>query len=151
MLGPHLYSNTIWEHPLGEGLRLKDDPDLKRSLVRQWLLVPPWVNLGRRDYWAVTCDFQQCGVLTWIHSDEPVQTPFKLSNTKCCLISSLTVIEYSSDQQRLWSVCAYAQADLRLCWSQIPHCWKSHVAAQLWFLNSKIFAGGIFGYIVEDS
>ena len=21
-----------------------------------------------------------------------------------------------------------AQADLRLCWSHIPHCWKSHVA-----------------------
>ena len=25
----------------------------------------------------------------------------------------------------------YVQADLRLCWSRIPHCWKSHVAAQL--------------------
>ena len=25
-----------------------------------------------------------------------------------------------------------AQADLRLCWSHIPHCWKSHVAAQLY-------------------
>ena len=21
----------------------------------------------------------------------------------------------------------YAQADLRLCWSHVPHCWKSHV------------------------
>ena len=28
----------------------------------------------------------------------------------------------------------YAQADLRLCWSHIPHCWKSHVTAQV-FLN----------------
>ena len=25
----------------------------------------------------------------------------------------------------------YVQADLRLCWSHIPHCWKSHVAAQI--------------------
>ena len=25
----------------------------------------------------------------------------------------------------------YAQAGLSLCWSHIPHCWKSHVAAQL--------------------
>ena len=25
----------------------------------------------------------------------------------------------------------YAQADLRLCWSHIPHCWKSHVAAHI--------------------
>ena len=27
--------------------------------------------------------------------------------------------------------CAYAQADLSLCWSHIPHCWKAHVAAQM--------------------
>ena len=26
---------------------------------------------------------------------------------------------------------AYAQADMRLCWSHIPHCWKSHVAAHM--------------------
>ena len=26
-------------------------------------------------------------------------------------------------------VLRYAQADLRLCWSHIPHCWKSHAAA----------------------
>ena len=25
----------------------------------------------------------------------------------------------------------YAQADLRLCWSHIPYCWKSHVTAQI--------------------
>ena len=23
------------------------------------------------------------------------------------------------------------QADLRLCWSHIPHCWKSHVVAHM--------------------
>ena len=28
--------------------------------------------------WAVTCDFQQCGILTSVDSDEPVQPPFKL-------------------------------------------------------------------------
>ena len=28
---------------------------------------------------AVTCDFQQCGILTCVDSDEPVQPPFKLS------------------------------------------------------------------------
>ena len=26
--------------------------------------------------WAVTCDFQQCGILTSVDSDEPVQPPF---------------------------------------------------------------------------
>ena len=46
-------------------------------------------------------------------------------------LTSLTLVEYSSDQQRLWSDCIYAQADLRPCWSHIPHCWKSHVTAQL--------------------
>ena len=25
----------------------------------------------------------------------------------------------------------YAQAGLSLCWSHIPHCWKSHALAQL--------------------
>ena len=30
----------------------------------------------------------------------------------------------------------YAQADLRLCWSHIPHCWKSHVVAQIYLVFS---------------
>ena len=77
------------------------------------------------------CDFQQCGILTSVDSDEPVQPSFKLRNSKWCLVSSLTLIEYSSDYHRLWSDCAYAQADLMLCWLHIPHCWKSHVAAKM--------------------
>ena len=81
--------------------------------------------------WAVTCDFQQCGVLTSVDSDEPVQPPFKVRNLKWCSVSSLTLIWYSSDKQRLWSDSAYVQADLRLCWSHIPHCWKSHSTAHL--------------------
>ena len=69
-------------------------------------------------------------------SDEPVQPPFKLRNSKWCSVSSLTVIEYSSDEQRLWSDCAYAQADLSLCWSHIPYCLKSHVAAHyIWSMK----------------
>ena len=46
---------------------------------------------------AVTRDFQQCGILTSLDSDEPVLPSFKLSNTKCCSVSSLALIEYSSD------------------------------------------------------
>ena len=64
-------------------------------------------------------------------SDELVQPPCMLRNSNWCLVSSLTVIEYSSNHQRLWSDCAYAQADLNLCWLHIPHCWKSHIAAHL--------------------
>ena len=81
--------------------------------------------------WAVTHDFQQCGNLKSADSDKPVQPPFKLTNSKWCSVSSLTVIEYSSNQQRLWSDCTYAQADLRLCWSHIPHCWKSYAGAHV--------------------
>ena len=79
--------------------------------------------------WAMTCDFQHCGILTSVDSDEPVQPPFRRRNSKWCSVSSLTVIKYSSDKQRLWLDCAYAQADLRLCWSHIAHCWKSHALA----------------------
>ena len=44
---------------------------------------------------SLDLDFQQCGILTSIDSDEPVQPPFKLRNSKCCSIRSLIVIEYS--------------------------------------------------------
>ena len=40
--------------------------------------------------------------------------------------------ECSSDKQRLRPDCAYAQADLRLCRSLIPHCWKPCVAAHMY-------------------
>ena len=49
---------------------------------------------------AVSCDFQRCGILTSVDSDEPVHTHMKLRNSKCS-VSNLTVIEYSSDKQRL--------------------------------------------------
>ena len=50
---------------------------------------------------AVTCDFQQCGILTSVDSDEPVQPSLKLRNSKLCSGSSLTLIEYTRDKQRL--------------------------------------------------
>ena len=81
--------------------------------------------------WAATWDFQQFEIFISVDSDEPLQPPFKLRNSKWCSVSSLTLIEYSSDEQRLWSDCAYAQADLRLCWSHMTHCWKPHALAHL--------------------
>ena len=36
-----------------------------------------------------------------VDSDEPAQPLFKLRKSKCCLVSSLTVIVYSSYKQRL--------------------------------------------------
>ena len=49
----------------------------------------------------MACDFQQCGILTSVDSDKPVHPPIKLRTSKRCSVSSLTVIEYSSDEQRL--------------------------------------------------
>ena len=46
---------------------------------------------------AVAFDFQQCGILTYVDSDEPLKPPFKLKNSKWCSVSSFTVIEYSRD------------------------------------------------------
>ena len=83
--------------------------------------------------WAATCDFQQWGILTCVDSDEPVQPTFKLRNSKWCSVFSSRLIEYASESQRLWSDCAYAQSDLRLCWSHIPHCWKYHVADHIYW------------------
>ena len=57
--------------------------------------------------WAATRDFQQSGILTSVNSDKPVRPPFKRRNSKCCLVSSIIFIEYSSDKQRLWSDCAH--------------------------------------------
>ena len=56
-----------------------------------------WDIRAEKDNWAVACDFQQCGILTIVGSHEPVQTLFKLRNSKWYSVSSLTIIEYSSD------------------------------------------------------
>ena len=29
------------------------------------------------------------------------------------------------------------QAGLRLCWSHLPHCWKSHVSVHIWRLSKR--------------
>ena len=50
-----------------------------------------------KEIWASAWDFQQCGILTCVDWDEPLQPPLKLRNSKWCSVSSLTFIEYSSD------------------------------------------------------
>ena len=87
------------------------------------------------ELWAMASDLQQCGILISVDSDEPLQPFFKLKNSKWCSFSSLTILEYSSDLQRLWSDCAYAQPDLRLGWSHIPHCWKSRALAHFFLFQ----------------
>ena len=100
-----------------------------------------WIKIAEETWWnynwASAWDFQQFDILTGVDLDEPLQPPFKLRISKWCSVSSLTIIEYSSDEQWLWSDCANAQAGLRPCWSHTPHCWKSCVVAQLFFRCSR--------------
>ena len=49
----------------------------------------------------MTCDFKQCDILTSEDSDVPVQPPVKLRISKYCSVSSLEVIEHSSEEQSL--------------------------------------------------
>ena len=62
----------------------------KRTIALRWLL-------SIHIIWAATYNYHLCGILTNEDSDEPVNHLFKLRNAKCCFVSSLTVIEYSSN------------------------------------------------------
>ena len=62
-----------------------------------WVLLEHLKRIVIFELWAATCNFQQCCILKSVNSDEPVQPPFKLRNSKWCSFSSLTLIEYSSD------------------------------------------------------
>ena len=72
---------------------------LKHAVLPElWLLTHTQsrgIDEGSGSY--TTCEPQQCGILTRIDSDEHVQSPIKLRNSSCCSVSSLTVIEHSSD------------------------------------------------------
>ena len=136
----------FWTHKFAVGTHWYEKQRVAQNCKRITALFhyPVWTlvysSLGTwTQLWAVTCDFQQCGIFTSVDSDEPVLPPFKLRNFKWCLACCLTLLEYSSDKQRLWSDCAYAQADLRLCWSHIPHCWKPHVTALIYFWDMTGF------------
>ena len=62
------------------------DPKVNASLKgNQYLIFKNNLNSKKR---AVARDFQQCGVLTSVDSDEPLQPPFKLRNSKWCSVSS---------------------------------------------------------------
>ena len=49
-----------------------------------------WVNefiKCEETKFAIACDFQQCGILTCVDSDEPLQPPLKLRNSKTYSVS----------------------------------------------------------------
>ena len=57
---------------------------------KQFSAAPPSSSSSDKNVriWAVTCDFQQCGILPSVDSDEPVKPHFKFRNSKCCSVSS---------------------------------------------------------------
>ena len=54
------------------------------------------------------CDYQQCGILANVDSDQPVQPPFKLRNSKWCSVSQLNTY-------RILKRLAKALIRLRIC------------------------------------
>ena len=85
----HIFSvYFVWKHSTKEAvLDLERSPELlalKESNIRNIFNNHSDVrNMAyRRLNQSMTCDFQQCGILTSVDSDEPVQPPFKLRNSK---------------------------------------------------------------------
>ena len=60
------------------------------------------------DNWAMTCDFQQYGILTSVDSDEPVQPPYQLRNSKWCSVSSLRVRIFKRQAKALIRLLVFA-------------------------------------------
>ena len=78
--------------------------------------------------WDMTCDFQQCGILTSVDSHEPVQ-PLKTPN-------DVQSIAYICNSHRIFKRLAKALTRLRVCagWSEaliVAQCWKSHALAHI--------------------
>ena len=67
-------------------IKLKDQWSVVRNNIELTLFLLFMINEPGHD-------FQQCGILNSVDSDEPVQSPFKLRNSKGCSVSSLTLIE----------------------------------------------------------
>ena len=51
-------------------------------LIEHTILFDRQTKIITSDNWAATCDFQQCGILTSVDSEEPLQPHFKLRNSK---------------------------------------------------------------------
>ena len=99
-------------------------------------LIDLWINKWG---WAATHDFQQCGSLTSVGSDEPVQPPYTLRNSKWCSVSSFNTSRIFKQLD-----CAIAQVGLILWWSHIPHCWKYaavQVVCEAYTVSKQLWCG----------
>ena len=89
------------------------------------------------DIWATTFDFQQCGMLTSVDLDQPVQPSFTLRNSKWCSVSSLTVIKIFKPQTK-----ALIRLRIYAGWTEallVAHTTllEIHVAAHFYFCFSS--------------
>ena len=79
-----LIMKDVWFMPvIALALNMPNYNLLKHSVIFSFIipaqLLPLcWGNINS----AVTCDFQQCGILTSVDSEEHVQPPFKPRNSK---------------------------------------------------------------------
>ena len=86
-------------------------------------------------HWS-DCAYAQAGLsLCWSHiphcwkSYVASHYQHNLTNLSFLPEETLVLSLPVESHRRLWSDCEDVQAGLSLCWSHIPHCWKSHVAA----------------------
>ena len=65
---------------------------LSEFVLFLWYMnVPSLLYASARSQYIINWAATQCGILTSVDSDEPVQPPFKLTNSKRCSVSSLTL------------------------------------------------------------
>ena len=74
-----------------------------------WPLETILTQIRIRTIWAVTCDFQQCGILTSVDFDKHLQPPFKLRNSKWRSVSSLTTGGHQRNYREIAStwICSF--------------------------------------------
>ena len=104
-----------------------------RRQIKGYCYTKPYLRTGVYNFWTKSTqinNLEKCQKLKMWKSTH--KGPFPALRIKWWSVSSLTVIEYSSDKQMLWSVCTYAQSDLSLSWSHIPQSSKSHVTAHIY-------------------
>ena len=104
-------------------LRRKNLARKKKDLSRDMRFPTMWHFDMNTLGWACVLLQWQCSLILNLETPNAVQSVAYQS----------AVIEYSREEQRLWSDCTHAQAGLSLCWLHIPYCWKSHILAKFLF------------------
>ena len=105
-------SSSMWQVPFSHGVTLTTSVLARVKSVNVFLCSPYCFTI-----WASSRENLSWGFMSRVDSNRPVQ-PQKLGRCAKFWIQKLEVLYFpDSEQQRCWSDCADAQADLRLfCW-----------------------------------